>query len=126
MASQTNLILSASEASSRRTQSGYPALNAGEGRKALTVGEVVDESAALLAAASRDEPRRLARRIAVAALGLSAAEVFAHPQRRLDAEEHARIAAMTEPRARREEQIYGNQDLQTDNSNVALPDDDRQ
>jgi release factor glutamine methyltransferase len=68
----------------------------GDASESASVGEVVDESAALLAAAGRDEPRRLARRIAVAALGLSAAEVFAHPQRRLDAEEHARIAAMTE------------------------------
>ncbi|TMK37296.1 MAG: peptide chain release factor N(5)-glutamine methyltransferase [Alphaproteobacteria bacterium] len=59
-----------------------------------TVGEALDETAAALAAAGIDEPRRQARRIMVAALGLSPAEVFAHPHRRLDREEHARIQAM--------------------------------
>jgi release factor glutamine methyltransferase len=48
----------------------------------------------MLAAAGLEAPRRLARRIAVAALGLTPAEVFAHPQRHLDQEEHARIAAI--------------------------------
>ena len=68
---------------------------AGEGLSAgSTVGEVLDETAAALAAAGIDEPRRQARRIMVAALGLSPAEVFAHPQRMLDREEHARIQAM--------------------------------
>jgi release factor glutamine methyltransferase len=47
-----------------------------------------------LAAAGLEAPRRLARRIMVAALGLTPAEVFAHPQRHLDQEEHARIAAI--------------------------------
>src|SRR5207248_55719 len=68
---------------------------AGEGLSAgSTVGEVLDETAAALAVAGIDEPRRRARRIMVAALGLSPAEVFAHPQRMLDREEHARIAAI--------------------------------
>src|SRR5437868_3044272 len=59
-----------------------------------TVGEALDETAAALAAAGLDEPRRQARRIFVAALGLSPAEGFAHPQRSLDREGHARSAAM--------------------------------
>jgi len=60
--------------------------NAGEGlgTAGTTVGEVLDECAAGLMAAGVDEPRRQARRIFVAALGLSPAEVFAHPQRMLD------------------------------------------
>jgi release factor glutamine methyltransferase len=78
--------------------------NAGEGlgTAGATVGEVLDQCAAGLMAAGVDEPRRQARRIFVAALGLSPAEVFAHPQRMLDAEEHARIAAMTRRVAARE------------------------
>jgi release factor glutamine methyltransferase len=49
----------------------------------------------MLSAAGLEEPRRLARRIVVAVMGLSPAELFAHPQRRLDDEERARIAATT-------------------------------
>ena len=59
-----------------------------------TVGEVLDEAAAALAAAGLEEPRRLARRIMTEALGLSPAEVFAHPQRHLGEEERIRIAAI--------------------------------
>ena len=77
--------------------------DAGEGlTRAATVGEVLDACAAGLAAAGVDEPRRQARRIFVAALGLSPAEVFAHPQRMLDREEQARIAAITRRVAARE------------------------
>jgi release factor glutamine methyltransferase len=60
-----------------------------------TVGEVLDETTAMLNAAGLEEPRRLARRILVAVMSLSPAEVFAHPHRRLDDEERARIAATT-------------------------------
>jgi release factor glutamine methyltransferase len=63
-------------------------------RGGATVGSVLDECADALAAAELEAPRRLARRIVVAALGLSAAEVFAHPQRHLDQEEQVRIAAI--------------------------------
>ena len=82
-----------------------PALSAPRGTKTggegargdwvgATVGEVLDQCAAMLAAAGLDEQRRLARRIIVAALRLSPAEVFAHPHRHLDEEEQVRIAAM--------------------------------
>ena len=60
----------------------------------VSIGSVLDETACALAAAGLEAPRRLARRIAVAALGLTPAEVFAHPQRHLDEEEHARIVAI--------------------------------
>jgi release factor glutamine methyltransferase len=56
---------------------------------------VLDETTVMLAAAGSEEPRRLARHILVAVMGLSPAELFAHPHRRLDEEERARIAAMT-------------------------------
>ena len=103
MASQTNLILSASRASSRRTQSGYPAIRAGESLEtARTVGEVLDETAAALAAAGLEEPRRLARRIVVAAMMLSPAEVFAHPQRHVGEEERVRIEVIAQRVAARE------------------------
>jgi release factor glutamine methyltransferase len=45
-------------------------------------------------AAGLDEPRRRARRVIAAALGLSAAEVFARPARVLSRGEHSRIAAI--------------------------------
>jgi release factor glutamine methyltransferase len=71
-------------------------------RVGVTVGEALDACAAGLMAAGVDEPRRQARRIFVAALGLSPAEVFAHPKRMLDREEQARIAAMARRVAARE------------------------
>jgi release factor glutamine methyltransferase len=55
---------------------------------------VLDETTAMLAAAGLEEPRRLSRRILVSVMGLSPAELFAHPHRRLDDQERARIAAM--------------------------------
>ena len=67
----------------------------GDAGESATVGAVLDECTAMLAAAGLEEPRRLARRILVAVMGLSPAEVFAHPQRRLDDQERARIAATT-------------------------------
>ena len=64
---------------------------AGDG---ASIGSVLAETAAMLADAGLQAPRRLARRIVVAALGLTPAEVFAHPQRHLDQEEHARIGSI--------------------------------
>ncbi|HVB18599.1 MAG TPA: peptide chain release factor N(5)-glutamine methyltransferase [Stellaceae bacterium] len=60
---------------------------------AATIGSVLDDAAAVLAASGFDESRREARRLVAAALGLSAAAVFAHPERALDAGEEARFAA---------------------------------
>lgn len=59
-----------------------------------TIGLLIDEATAALAAAGFDEPRRRARRLAGAALGLSASEVFAHPERPVGADERRRIAAL--------------------------------
>ena len=67
----------------------------GHGVGALsTIGSALAETAEALMAAGLEAPRRLARRIVVAALGLTPAEVFAHPQRHLDQEEQARIGAI--------------------------------
>jgi release factor glutamine methyltransferase len=84
-----------------RDEPGQGVFGVGEGgaprsgdRVGATVGSVLDECADALAAAGLEAPRRLARRIVVAALGLTPAEVFAHPQRHLDQEEQARIAAI--------------------------------
>jgi release factor glutamine methyltransferase len=63
----------------------------GEG---ATLGTAVSDAAAALAAAGFDEPRRWARRLVGAALGLSPSGVFAHPERPLDRDEAARTAAM--------------------------------
>ena len=63
-------------------------------RVGATVGAVLDEISAALAAAGLDEPRRRARQIVVAAMRLSAAEVFAHPQRHVGEEERLRIEAI--------------------------------
>jgi release factor glutamine methyltransferase len=59
-----------------------------------TIGVVLTDAARALAAAGFDEPRRQARRLLAAALGLSAADVFAHPETALGTSEEARIAAM--------------------------------
>jgi release factor glutamine methyltransferase len=64
---------------------------AGEG---ASIGSVVEETAAALAAAGLDEPRRRARRLIAAALGLSEAEVFARPERMLSLEERSRVGAI--------------------------------
>jgi release factor glutamine methyltransferase len=77
------------------TKAGGEGVGCGSGARAgATVGSVLDECADALMAAGLEAPRRLARRIAVAALGLTPAEVFAHPQRHLDQEEYARIVAI--------------------------------
>jgi release factor glutamine methyltransferase len=49
---------------------------------------------AMFAEAGLDEPRRRGRRLIAAALGLSAGEVFARPERLVSAEEHGRVAAI--------------------------------
>ncbi len=67
-----------------------------------TIGTALDAAAAELAAAGFDEPRRHARRAVAAALGVSPAEVFAHPERPLSAAEEARLAALLRRLAARE------------------------
>jgi release factor glutamine methyltransferase len=57
------------------------------------IGSILAETAVMLAEAGLDEPRRRARRLIAAALGLSMAEVFARPERVLSQEEYSRIAA---------------------------------
>ena len=64
------------------------------GRVGATIGSALDDAAAALAAAGIDEPRRHARRLLAAALGLSPADVFAHPETALNPAQEARIAAM--------------------------------
>ena len=64
------------------------------GESYITVGNAIHHAATALSATSLDEPRRRARRLVAAALGLSPVEVFAHPERRLSAAEQDRIAAM--------------------------------
>jgi len=62
------------------------------GRVGATIGTELDGAALKLAATGFDEPRRLARRLAAAALGLSTTEVFAHPERTLTPPQQARVA----------------------------------
>jgi release factor glutamine methyltransferase len=76
---------------SRTAGEGGECSEPGEG---VSVGSVLAETAAALGAAGIDEPRRHARRLIAAALDLSAAEVFGHPERVLDAAQIARIAAV--------------------------------
>ncbi|HEX6442923.1 MAG TPA: peptide chain release factor N(5)-glutamine methyltransferase [Stellaceae bacterium] len=59
-----------------------------------TTGAAITHAAAVLAAAGLDEPRRRARWLVAAALGLPPVEVFAHPERELSAVDQDRIAAM--------------------------------
>lgn len=59
-----------------------------------TIGGAIDSAAAALAAAGFDEARRRARRLLAAALHLSPAEVFAHPDRALAPAEQARFGDM--------------------------------
>jgi release factor glutamine methyltransferase len=59
-----------------------------------TIGSVLNDAAAALAAAGFDEPRRQARRLLAAALGLSAAAVFAHPETALSAQQATAVSAM--------------------------------
>jgi release factor glutamine methyltransferase len=62
-----------------------------EGR---TIGSALEVAAADLTSAGFDEPRRRARRLVAAALGLSVTEVFAYPERPLTDREASRIADM--------------------------------
>jgi release factor glutamine methyltransferase len=64
------------------------------GRVGATIGAAITHAAAALAMAGCEEPRRRARRLVAAALGLSLAELFAHPERALDAAEQKKIAVM--------------------------------
>ncbi len=59
-----------------------------------TIGSALTDAAAALAAAGFEEPRRQARRVLAAVLRLSAAEIFAHPERALTTAEEARHAEM--------------------------------
>ncbi len=59
-----------------------------------TVGSTLTDVAVSLAAARFDQPRRQARRLAAAALGLSATEIFSHPERRLGEGQRAAVEAM--------------------------------
>lgn len=64
------------------------------GRLGATIGAAITHAAAALAMAGCEEPRRRVRRLVAAALGLSSAEVFAHPERLLAIAEQERIAEM--------------------------------
>jgi release factor glutamine methyltransferase len=75
---------------------------AGEGASAKTIGAILAEIAVALAASGCDEPRRRARWVIAAALRMSAAEVFARPERVLSAAEQARIAAIRDRLTARE------------------------
>jgi release factor glutamine methyltransferase len=59
-----------------------------------TVGTALDAAAAALAAAGFGEPRRDARRLLAAALGVSTTDIFARPECSLTAGDAARIAAI--------------------------------
>ena len=59
-----------------------------------TIGSTLGQVAAALAAAGFDEVRRRARRLLSAALGLSAAEVFARLDRMITEEESERVAGL--------------------------------
>lgn len=60
---------------------------------AVRLCEVLAEAAAALAEAGFEQPRRQARRLVAAALGLSAAFVLAHPERPLEPAERRRFDA---------------------------------
>ncbi|HZT88130.1 MAG TPA: peptide chain release factor N(5)-glutamine methyltransferase [Stellaceae bacterium] len=59
-----------------------------------TVGSALAEAAAALAGAGFDEPRRHARRLVAAAMGVSAAEIFAAPERPIRSVERRRVAEL--------------------------------
>jgi len=69
-----------------------PAPQAREGGGFPTIGSVLDEGGAAFAVAGFDEPRRRARRLLAAALPLSAAEIFAHPEASLTVADEARVS----------------------------------
>jgi release factor glutamine methyltransferase len=68
----------------------------------VRVGAALEDCAATLAAAGLDEPRRQARRLVAAARGVSATEVFAHPEAEMTAAERTRLADMLGRMAGRE------------------------
>ena len=59
-----------------------------------TIGSTVGDVAARLGSAGFDEPRRRARRLVAAALGISAAEVFADLDRMIPAADSERVAEL--------------------------------
>jgi release factor glutamine methyltransferase len=61
-----------------------------------SVGAAIEFAASALAKAGIDEPRRRARALLAAATDLSAAEIFAYPERKLNPVQQARIAALLE------------------------------
>ena len=67
-----------------------------------TIGAVLAETAAALAASGCEEPRRRARWVVAAALQRSTAEVFARPEYVLGAVEQARVAAIRDRVSARE------------------------
>ena len=67
-----------------------------------SLGALLDRSAARLRAAGVAGPRRDARLLLAAALGVDPARVLAHPERRVSAAEAARAEAVIARRARRE------------------------
>ena len=73
---------------------GRPRSGHGRGEDIATLGPAIADIAATLAAAGFDEPRRRARRLVAAALGVSETEVFAHPERKLGPAERDQTAAM--------------------------------
>jgi release factor glutamine methyltransferase len=73
---------------------GRPRSQTIHGEHGPTIGSAIAEAAAALAGAGFDEPRRRARRMSAAALGLSETEIFAHPERSLSGPEEERITAM--------------------------------
>ena len=74
-----------------------------EGGGSHTIGSALAQAAAAaLGAAGFDEPRRRARRLLAAALGRSAAEMFAHPESVLTLEEEAGVFAMLDRMTRHE------------------------
>ena len=92
----------AAEPLSRTAGEGGERSEPGEGASAATIGSALAETAAGLAAAGCEEARRRARWVVAAALQVSAAEVFARPERVLSAAEQARIAAIRDRVAARE------------------------
>jgi len=73
---------------------GRPRSGHGRGEDIATLGPAIADIAATLAAAGFDEPRRRARRLVAAALGVSETEVFAYPERKLGPAERDQTAAM--------------------------------
>jgi release factor glutamine methyltransferase len=71
-----------------------PPPRAGAGRVGVTIGSALDEAAGALGGAGFDEPRRRGRRLLAAALRLSPAEIFAHPERALTGAQETRVAGM--------------------------------